>query len=102
MTKTLPPRCGLRGWSGAWAVLERVRDERRRDLLADLARQGGMEGPGLKYLAQMLRFGAGEAEYPTPAKGLSQFEIDLVQRRSRELLEPLKGDPRLSKMRRSR
>lgn len=102
MTRTLPPRSGLRGWNGAWAVLERVKHEQRRNLLADLARKGGVEGPGLKYLAQMLCFGAGEGQFPTPPKALSPFEIELIQARARELLDPLRGDGRLPRMRRSR
>ena len=100
MTRTLPPRCGLRGWPGAWAVLERVRIESRRDLLAALARRGGIEGPGLKYLAQMLCFSAGEGQFPTPPKALAPFEIDLIQGRARDLLAPLYGDERLPRMRR--
>lgn len=98
-TKTLPPRCGLRGWDSAWAVLERTRSSQRRDVLAFLARQGGVAGPGLKYLAQMLRFRAGDGDYPTPPKGLGAFEIELIHRRALELLEPFEGDDRLPRMR---
>ena len=103
MTKTLPPRCGLRGWTGAWAVLERVRHDVRRELLADLARTGGMEGPGLKFLAQMLCFIAGEADYPSLPKALRPFEAEAIERRARELMNPFEGDglfPRFRKGRR--
>lgn len=99
MTRTLPPRCGLRGWASAWAVLERVKVERRRDLLADLARRSGTEGAGLKFVAQMLCFGAGEGPWPTPAKTLSPFEIERVQERARELLEPFADGVRLPRIR---
>jgi hypothetical protein len=100
VTRTLPPRCGLRGWPGAWAALEKVRAESRRDLLAELTRSGGIEGAALKYLAQMLCFKAGEAEFPTPPRRLERFEVELIQARAGELLEPFEGDGRFPRMRR--
>jgi hypothetical protein len=94
------PRSGLVGWAAAWTILERVRDEALRGLLADLAREAGVgTAPGLKYLAGLLRCYAGDADHPTPPLGLSTAEIGFIDVRARDLLRPYVGDPRCRRMR---
>ena len=54
----------------------------------------------LVVIGGVAAFGAGEGEYPTPPKGLAQFEIELIQARAQELLEPYEGHSSFPKMRR--
>lgn len=86
-----PKRSAAVGWSAAEAILKRVRDEKRRELLLDLAAKSGAQGaPAFEYLAKCLRYHVDGGDYPL-ARKLPTPSIDFINRRTVELLEPFMG-----------
>lgn len=94
------PRSGLVGWPSAWSVLDKIDDDDVRNLLGDLCRNAGVQGPhALKLLAAMLRWYANGGDYPSAPKALKPAEVTLVEARAREALAPYVGDPRFPRLR---
>lgn len=95
---TKQPVSGLYGWGSAEAILKRCKDDDRRGLLTDLARQAGVQGaPALGYLARVLRWYADEGPAPVAPEKLKADEVRYCERRAKELLAPYvdADDPRL-------
>lgn len=75
------------GWKSAWPILEKCQDPEKQARLVDLCCISGVRGPGLKYLAGLLRFKTRDLrEKPDKPRGLSGFEAAFVERRAEELL----------------
>jgi hypothetical protein len=91
--KHVPPRSGLTGWLTAYAVLDRVDDDRQRAALSALVRGLGVQGaPALTYAAQLACWEAGLLkDYQSPKKALKQREVEYIQRRVREEMAALNG-----------
>lgn len=95
---TKQPTSGLYGWGSAETILKRCKNTARRELLTELARQGGVQGaPALGYLARVLRWHADEADAPVAPGKLKLAEVRYVEARAKELLKPYVDarDPRL-------
>lgn len=94
------PPSGLKGWEACWRILDRVHDDGRRALLAELCRRSGVQGAAaLGFLARMLRWHADGADYPTVPKALGGADAAYIERRAVELLDPYVGDERVPKLR---
>jgi hypothetical protein len=98
-TTTAPPS-GIVGWGAARKILEHVKDDERRALLAKLCARAGVRGaPGLDYLARRLRWHADDGPWPVPPGRLDRFDIDFIEARARRLLARYADDARLAPVR---
>lgn len=83
------PVSGLTGWGAAQKILDRCKEDRRRELLTALVKQSGVQGaPALEYVTRLMRYYVDEADFPSQSARLRQVEIDYCERRSKELLRP--------------
>jgi hypothetical protein len=83
------PPCALKGWSAAWAVLERVERDDHREILSTLVRESGLQGaPALKYMALCLCCEAGLRLRESPPDKLTTPLVTLIGERARASLEP--------------
>lgn len=85
------PPSGLRGWAGAWSVLERVRSDADCELLSWLTRKSGFQGPALKHFAQCALWEAGLGDYKGAPEGLKQSDSLLVQARACDAVAAVAG-----------
>lgn len=91
---------GLTGWGAAKKVLQRIEAEDRRALFTHFTKTLGVQSaPALEYGARLLRYYADEADFPSQSARLKQHEVDYIERRVRELLQPYvnAGDRRLAR-----
>jgi hypothetical protein len=87
--KVKRPPCGIRGWSAAWSVLERVERDDHREILSRLVRESGLQGaPALKYMALRLCCEAGLRLPESPPEALASEYVSLVDQRARASFEP--------------
>ena len=90
---------GLTGWGSAKKVLQRIEDDERRELFTHFVRTLGVQSaPALEYGTRLLRYYADDADFPSQSSKLKQHEIDFIERRVREQLQPFVNvrDRRLS------
>jgi hypothetical protein len=94
------PVSGLTGWGAAQKILDRCKDDERRLVLIQLARQAGLQSaPALEYLTRRLRYHADGGDCPVPSLKLAAAEVRFIETRGRELLVPWESDRRFTHMR---
>lgn len=83
------PPSGLKGWAGAWSILEHVERDDHLELLSRLTRESGFQGgAALKHMASCLCFEAGVRDYGTPPAALKGPDVQAVQQRAEALIDP--------------
>ena len=88
------PESGLVGWASAWAVLDRIENDRQREALSLIVRHLGVHGaPALEAAAHLSMWLCGLGLYQAPRKALKPADFEYIERRVRE--ELAQQDPKL-------